>query len=398
MAKRRANGEGSIRHRADGRWEGRFTAGRDVITGKPIYKNVLGKTQAEVKDKLKAEIEKVDKLNYIKADEITIGQWLDEWYENYVKTSLRPSTIKNFETLIRLHIKPVIGNVKLKTLTPMYLQKLYVRLLEQGRIDRPESKNQPKGLSAKTVRNIHSVLYSACDKAVLERLIMYNPAVGCKLPKKEHHEMKTLPLDKLDTFLAECKASGCYEEFYLALSTGLRRGEMFGLKWSDIDTKTGFIHIKRQAQRLNGEVVTMPLKTQNSYRAILIGKDVIDMLLDMKARRAVESEYVFCSPTGGILEPSSQRRRLERILDRCGMEKIRFHDLRHTFATLSLQNGVDVKTLSAMLGHYSAAFTLDTYAHVSPAMQKDAAEKVGNFLRAATENISTPELNNNPDM
>ncbi len=386
MAKRRANGEGSIRKRKDGRWEGRFTAGRDTVTGKPIYKNVLGKTQAEVKDKLKAALDQVERLDFLRADEITVGQWLDEWYNNYVVTTLRPSTIRNFETLIRLHIKPILGKVKLKTLTPIYLQKLYARLLKSGRIDRPESQNQPDGLSAKTVRNIHSVLYSACDKAVLERLIPFNPAIGCKLPKKEHTEMKTLPLDGLNRFLAECKESGCFEAFYFALSTGLRRGELFGLKWDDLDMKSHIIHIQRQVQRIDGEIVTTELKTKNAYRSILLGEDVIAMLKSLKEKQkndGLPSEYIFCSPTGGIMEPGSQRKRLQRILERCGMEKIRFHDLRHTFATLALQNGVDVKTLSMMLGHYSAAFTLDTYAHVSPKMQQDAVEKVSGFLQQA---------------
>ena len=381
MAKKRAKGEGNIRKRKDGRWEGRFTVGHDPITGKPITKNVLARTQAECKKKLREELNKAEVLDYTKADKITVGAWLDTWYENYVKTTLRPATVKNYEILIRVHIKPIIGDIPLKQLTPTYLQQLYAALLTRGRVERPESENQPKGLSVKTVRNIHTIIRSACEKAVIERLLMFNPAIGCELPKKERKEMKILPLDQLQTFFAAAKEHGCYEMFYFELATGLRRGELFGLKWSDIDLQTGAIRIQRQVQRLDGKVQETKLKTSNSYRTILVDRDILNMLISMKAERKIQSDYVFCSPTGGILEPGSQRKRLQRLLESCGMEKIRFHDLRHTFATLALQNGVDVKTLSGLLGHYSAGFTLDTYGHISTQMQQDAAQKVGGFLR-----------------
>lgn len=382
LAKKRANGEGSIRKRKDGRWEGRFTVGHDPITGKVITKNVLARTQAECREKLKAELNKAEILDYSKADKITVGAWLDTWYNNYVKTTLRPSTVKNYETLIRLHIKPTIGDIPLKQLTPTFLQQLYARLLECGRVERPESENQPKGLSVKTVRNIHTIVRSACEKAVIERLLMFNPAVGCELPRKERKEMKTLPLDQLQTFFAAAKKYGSFEMFYLELATGLRRGELLGLKWSDINFTTGAIRIQRQVQRVDGKVQEVKLKTDNAYRTIMVEKDILDMLQNMKNERKVQSEYVFCSPTGGILEPGAQRKKLQILLKNCGMEKIRFHDLRHTFATLALQNGVDVKTLSGILGHYSAAFTLDTYGHISTQMQQDAAQKVGGFLRS----------------
>lgn len=165
----------------------------------------------------------------------------------------------------------------------------------------------------------------------------------------------------------------------------LRRGELLGLKWSDIDFGTGAIRIQRQVQRLDGKVQETKLKTNNAYRTILVEQDILDMLQGMREQREIESPYVFCSPTGGILEPNCQRRRLQRLLEGCGMEKICFHDLRHTFATFALQNGVDVKTLSGMLGHYSAGFTLDTYGHISTQMQQDAAQKVGGFFRQSTQ-------------
>ena len=159
MPKRRANGEGNIRKRKDGRWEGRYTAGHDPVTGKQIFKNVLGKTQAEVKNKLNTALEELKRIDVIVSDQMTTGEWLDTWLENYARPVMRATTYNNYETLIRLHIKPYIGEVKLNKLTTLQIQKLYNKLLSDGRFDRPEAKGQPKGLSGKTVRNIHTVIH-----------------------------------------------------------------------------------------------------------------------------------------------------------------------------------------------------------------------------------------------
>ena len=170
MAKRRANGEGSIRKRKDGRWEGRYTAGRDPMTGKAIYKNVLGKTQAEVKAKLKLAIEKNDSL-VMATEHYTVGQWLDTWIKNYAKLQVRASSYKTYQGFIENHIKPALGNVPLEKLTTMNLQRLYKHLLENGRVECTETKNKPKGLSVKTVRNINQMVSSALNCAVEQRMI-----------------------------------------------------------------------------------------------------------------------------------------------------------------------------------------------------------------------------------
>ncbi len=375
MAKRRANGEGSIRKRKDGRWEGRYTAGRDPVTGKPIYKNVLGKTQAEVKEKLKIAIEKSSNLD-VSSGRYTLDQWLDTWMENYAKLQVRPSSYKTYQGFIENHIKPALGNILLEKLTAMDLQRLYKQLLENGRVECTEARNIPKGLSVKTVRNINQMISSALNCAVEQRLIPCNPTKGCVLPKLEKKEMKILPPESLGTFFEEARHSGVFELYYIDLATGLRRGELLGLKWSDIDLKKSIIHVRRQLLRQNGKVVEAPLKTKNSYRNIAIGADTVEVLKGMDQT----SEYVFSSPHGGPMSPDSVLHMLQRVLKRAGLERIRFHDLRHTFSVLALQNGVDMKTLSAMLGHYSAGFTLDTYAHVTTSMQKQAANAVGNFL------------------
>lgn len=253
---------------------------------------------------------------------------------------------------------------------------------ESGRVQRKESQAKPKGLSAKSVRNIHCFISHVMNRAIDERLISEYPASRCILPKKEQKEIEILPLTDLQKFFEEAKNSGVFELYYTELATGLRRGELLGLKWADIDFNANSIYIQRQITRTDGEVKESPLKTKNAYRQIIIPPEVSEILKQKKAQENGFSEYVFSSPTGGPISPDSVLKMLHRVLKRAGLEKVRFHALRHTFATMALQNGVDVKPLSGLLGHYSAGFTLDTYGHITPAMKQDAAEKVGNFLSA----------------
>ena len=379
MAKKRANGEGSIRKRKDGRWEGRYTAGHNLETGKPIYRNVLGKTQAEVKEKLKTAIQETQSLDFSKTGQYTVGQWMDVWYENYAKIKVRLSSHQTYKGYIKNHIKPNIGDIPLEKLTTLDLQRLYKTLLARGRVDRLESKWQPRGLSPKTVRNIHQILSSALKLAQEQRIILTNPAEGCALPKVEHREMKTLPVEQLQSFLREAKDSGVFELYYLELATGLRRGELLGLKWEDIDLEHGDLRVRRQIARINGKVVEAPLKTKNAYRTLPLAEDTISILNEQK-KKVGSSPWVFPSATGGPISPDSVLHMLHRVLKRAGLPQVRFHDLRHTFATLALQNGVDIKTVSGMLGHFSAGFTLDTYAHVTTSAQKAAANTMGKLL------------------
>ncbi len=288
MAKRRANGEGSIRKRKDGRWEGRYTAGRDPVTGKTIYKNVLGKTQAETKAKFKQAIQESTEVDIIKAERYTVGQWMDVWFENCAKIKIRPSSHQTYRGYIDNHIKPNIGKIPLNKLSSLHLQKLYKKLLTGGRVERTEAKKQPKGLSAKTVRNINQVISSAMDFAKDQKLISSNPTDGCALPKLEHQEMKTLPAEQLTSFLREAKESGVFEMYYIELATGLRRGELLGLKWENNDLQQGSLRVQRQICRINGEIVEAPLKTKNSYRTLPLSADAIEVL---KAQRRLSDGY-----------------------------------------------------------------------------------------------------------
>ena len=304
---------------------------------------------------------------------------MEVWFEHYAKVKVRPSSHQTYRGYIDNHIKPNIGKIPLEKLTSLELQKFYKKLLEQGRVDRLESRRQAKGLSPKTVRNIHQIISSTMNLAREQKLITANPAEGCALPRLEHKEMKTLLVEQLQSFLREAKDSGAFELYYLELATGLRRGELLGLKWEDIDLERGDLRVRRQIARINGEVVEAPLKTKNAYRTLPLAEDTIDVLKAQR-KKAGGSPWVFPSPTGGPISPGSVLHMLHRVLKRAGLPRVRFHDLRHTYATLALQNGVDVKTVSGMLGHFSAGFTLDPYVHVTTASQRQAARTMGSIL------------------
>ena len=381
MPKRRANGEGNIRKRKDGRWEGRYTAGYDPETGKRIIKNVLGKTQAEVKEKLKKAIKANVGIDYGRSRNYTVGSWLEVWMENYAKVKLRPSTFKTSQGFLSNHIKPQIGSIPLDKLTTIHIQRFYNNLQKSGRVQRknfPELKD--KSLSPRVVRGVHTLLRNCLEQAVAERLILSNPAQGCKLPQLEKKEMKILPQEKIGMYLAEAERRGLLAAFYLELTTGLRRGELLALQWADLDTESKTLSVTKQVNRINGELVVSPPKTRNSVRTLAVPQQAVDLLITEHKKHS-RNPYLFPSPkTGTMYDPDAFRRTHDKILKAIGAERIRFHDLRHTFATLSLKSGVDVKTLSGALGHYSAGFTLNTYTHATAQMKQDAADAIGGVI------------------
>ena len=319
MVKKRANGEGSIRKKPNGRWEGRYTQGIDPSTGRAIQKSVSARTQAECKEKLAKAIRDNRGIPVNHNGDYTVAEWCRLWFETYSKPVIRPNTAKTYENMIENHIVPAIGGVKLKRLTAIQIQKMYNDSKTSGRVQRFEKKIDT-ALSGSTVRRIHMVLSSALKQAVKERIIPYNPCDNCRIPPKEKKEMAIIPPEKLGVYLSEAEKYG-----------------------------------------------VLPLLVQEH-------------------EQHPDSPLLFPSPrTGGYWSPDAVSRINRKLLAQAGIEeRVRFHDLRHTFATMALSSGVDVKTLSSMLGHYSAGFTLDTYTHITNDMQRGAAEKIGGFMETAT--------------
>ena len=338
MAKKRANGEGNIRKRADGRWEGRYTAGYHPETGKRIIKNVLGKTQAECKAKLSAAMEATRGIDVSRADEYTVATWLRSWYEIYAKPNIRISTANRYQLMVEQYTIPRIGSIKLTKLTAHDLQKLYKDLMENGRIARKSGHGNP-GLSSTTVRSLHLMLHSALERAVKERLILRNPTEDCIAPKVQKIEMQILPPEHIKDYLEAADRRGLLPMFYLELVTGLRKGEITALLWSDLDIQNKTISVSKQyVKNPNGELTLSRPKTETSVRKISIPQDAIDLLITEHSKHP-ENPYMFPSPaTGEMYYPDSVVNLHKKILKDAGLPHIRFHDLRHPYVKPTTKN------------------------------------------------------------
>ena len=378
--KRRANGEGNIRKRPDGRWEGRYIAGHDE-NGKAIRKNVLGRTQGEVKEKLKRAIGECAEVDIERAEEYTVAAWVRTWYEMYSKPHVRESTQRFYEYYIEHHIVPRIGSIKLAKLTGRDIQKMYNDVKAKGRIRKKADGDT--SMSASYVRGLHMMLHNCLGRAVKERLILRNPTEDCIVPKLEKKEMHILHSEDISAYLREAEKRGVLAMFFLELTTGLRKGELVALLWSDLDEKAMTLNVCKQAVGVKGGgvKVTRP-KTETSIRKISLSQETINVL-KREHEKHPDLEIMFPSPkTLGMYYPDSVTAIHNKILKSAGLPHIRLHDLRHTFATLALQNGVDVKTVSSILGHYDAGFTLRTYTHVTTKMQEEAAATMGKLIGA----------------
>ena len=331
MAKKRANGEGNIRKRSDGRWEGRYTAGYHPETGKRIIKNVLGKTQAECKAKLKKAIEESQSLDVGRADEYTVAAWLRTWFDLYAKPHIRPSTMNYYHRNIEQHIIPAIGDIPLNKLTTRDLQKLYNDLQSNGRLRKVQKKEKP-GLSNSTVRGIHMMLHNALDRAVKEKLILSNPTENCIIPQIEKQEMKILHSDHISAYLNAAERRNALPMFYLELVSGLRKGELVALQRSDLDEANCTISVSKQASwDTEHQLILSRPKTGNSIREVSIPQDAVELLKQEHAKHP-DNPWMFPSGrTGEMYHPDSVVTLHKRILKDAGLEHIRFHDLRHPY-------------------------------------------------------------------
>jgi len=383
---RNAAGAGSIRKKVVTRngntyeyWEARVTIGYDPGTGKQLQRSITGKTQREVSQKLRELTTEIDRGTYLEPSKLTLKQWLSTWSQDYLN-SVKESTVFLYKENIRLYINPALGAVKLEALTTPMIQHFYNQLTG-GNGDR-------KALSAKTVKNIHGVLHKALQQAVSIGYLRFNPSDACVLPRAGKAAITPLEGDQIPAFMEEIKGHKHQVLYTVALFTGMREGEILGLMWDCIDFEHNTILVDKQlrrSQEKGGGYYFSPPKN-NKSRTITVAPSVMKLLRLHKREQAaqrlavgpgwIDPSLVFTNEIGDRLSYRTVYDCFKRIVAKIGAPNVRFHDLRHTYAVMSLESGDDVKTVQENLGHHSASFTLDVYGHVTERMRKQSAERM----------------------
>jgi integrase len=387
-AKRRGNNEGSITRRKDGRYVARITIGRDPATGKLKRVSFYAETRQEVANQLAKALNEFNRGSFVAPHKLTLGDWLDTWLHEYKEPSVRPVTYDSYAMMIRYHLKPTLGHIPLKDLRPDQVQRFY-------------NAKRNAGLSARTVRYIHTILHGALKQALKNQVLVRNVSEATTLPGGKIRKMRPLNLEEVRQFLTAVKEDRLFPAIFLALGTGLRRGELLGARWCDLDLDVGVLHVQQTLVRVGNHdaneddrktrLIFQEPKTEHSRRTIPIPEDIIEALKHHKVRQAQERllmgeayenhGLVFCQANGQPIDPRNFTRSFERLLQQAGTPRIRFHDGRHTFATLMLELGEAPKTVQTMLGHTKIATTLDIYSHVSIDLEKKAAAKLNAVLR-----------------
>ncbi len=330
-------------------------------------------------EKLRREKEQYADADLCEGSNMTWGEWLDRWLEEIMAPAVRPTTLKNYRDYINRYVTPRLGGKQIAKVTARDVQKLYREVQEHGRAE--EHPVYGHRLSAATVRSLHGVLHQAMDKAVEERLIAKNPTEEVTIPKKEVREKKILNDEQLERFMDTIrKDEAWFDFFYTEITTGLRLGEICGLMWQDFDAEKRTLSVRRTIHtEEGGELTAGDTKTEQGRRTIMLPPSTAELL---RQRQHHSEQWIFPNllhPDRPVT-PGKAYAQLKKLLREADLPDIRFHDLRHTFATHALTSGVDAKTLSGILGHTKASFTLDTYTHVTGDMQKKAAEIVGSFM------------------
>lgn len=376
-ATRAAQGSGTIRQRPDGRWEARYTVGRDPGTGKQIQRSVYGATQKEVRQKLQRAAVELDEGTYTPPSQLTVKQWLEIWLNEYNK-DIKPSSLALYRQYVRLHIAPALASIKLAKLSPHLIQSTYNKMLDDG-------------ASPATVRYIHRVLHKALEQASAIGYIKNNPADSCKLPRVEKAEISPLTDEETRAFLSASKGSPYACFFHVALLTGMRLGELMGLPWDNVDFEAQTILVDRQLMPSNSEVKGFHIGPPKGDKSRLISPppDVFSLLQAHRRKQLQQKlmvgqywkgnefgDLVFRNDFGDYFRNTTIRAAFRRY-----SPNHRFHDLRHTAAVNALRAGLNPKAVSDFLGHTSVSFTLDTYCCFAQDMQKDGASLIQKFYQ-----------------
>ena len=330
MAKRRPAGDGMVRRRDDGRWEGRIVIGHRE-NGEPLFRHVYAKTQKALLDKLHQNIECYRDVELTEDSRMTLGQWLDRWLTEYKAGTVRPGTLEGYRRYIEYYIKPQLGDKQISLISQQDIQRMYRRLKTEGRIhEHPEMGHQ---LSDSMVRHIHTTLHAALKDAVQAHVIPRNPTEGTTAPKPNYKPKRILTRAELDAFLAVVEQDEVWRDFFQTeLMTGLRRGEICGLQWSDFDGNTGTLKVCRtlHSQR-KGEYTVGETKTNQGMRTIVLPHSVTEILRRRKADAI--SQWIFPDPVKpeDPVNPGSAYLHMKTLLRRAGLPSIRFHDLRHPY-------------------------------------------------------------------
>lgn len=367
---------GQIIARGDRRWLIRIYLGRDNETNKRKYHNrTIRGPMREAQAYLTRKLRERDLGRDLEGAKITLTEYLDRWLEAAVKPRVRDKTYQDYEGMLRRYVRPGLGTKILAALRPLDLQSTYQQMMERG-------------LSARTVRYTHVVLRSAMQQAVRWRLLLESPADGIKLPQQPRTEMRVLGVEQVRTFLKSATAASYGRVLAVALTTGMRPSEYLGLKWQDVDWARQTVSVVRTLQRLNGRWSFSDTKRARSRRVVKLQTWIVALLREQFTTATVNTscpesaDLVFKTISGDPINADCLAKHFKSLLRLAGLPMIRLYDLRHTAATLALAAGVPPKVISEQLGHASAAFTLDTYTHVLPHMQDEAAAKCERLLFA----------------
>lgn len=378
MSKRRGAGEGSIYQRADGRWAAVVDLGWQG--GKRRRKFIYGKARREVADKLRDALRAQAQGALLVDERVVVSQFLDEWLKA-VRPSVRPSTWLRYEQFSRIHVVPGVGHIKLQALTPQHLHRLHGEMLAGG-------------TAAGTVLLVHRFTHRALEQAMRWGVVTKNVAKHVDPPRVHRAERRVLTPVEAVRFLDAVTADRHEALYVLALTTGMRQGELLALHWADLDLERGVVQV-RKSLGLNDDQrrVIGKTKTDGSQRGILLTERALEALAKHRDRQGAEaatprhwgmweeSDLVFANAVGRTLSPHNLlQRSFHPTLERAGLPRIRFHDLRHTTATLLLSEGVHPKIVSEMLGHTQIAITLDLYSHVTTTMQEPARNALNGLL------------------